>query len=283
MPQFPNVTVDTDEDDNTCVYILRMLAPENRFNADFCAALSAALDWIDADMASASASAEDPGRTDIAHPSAHTRTHAHAHTHSNTEKRRALVTIGTGRFFSNGLDLTHLLSLPRPRDFLSATYEPLMQRMLTLGMPTVAAVNGHAFAAGMILALVHDYRLMRREGRGLWSMNELLIKAAIPAGMLAVLRAKLDRPALLRECIRARRWTAPQALGDRLVDSLVDGDDDAFLLHAVAFARERAVAPKFAPVLHGIKKELYRDASTLLLDPTADVLDPFRFVISARL
>ena len=39
-------------------------------------------------------------------------------------------------------------------------------------VPTIAAVNGHAFAAGFILALACDYRVMT-SGRAWCSMNEV--------------------------------------------------------------------------------------------------------------
>jgi enoyl-CoA hydratase/carnithine racemase len=39
-------------------------------------------------------------------------------------------------------------------------------------VPTIAAINGHAFAAGFILALACDYRVMT-SGRAWCSMNEV--------------------------------------------------------------------------------------------------------------
>ena len=43
---------------------------------------------------------------------------------------------------------------------MSAFFRPLQ-----LPIPTVAAINGHAFGAGMMFAVAHDYRL-QREDRG---------------------------------------------------------------------------------------------------------------------
>lgn len=43
---------------------------------------------------------------------------------------------------------------------------------MTFPLITIAAINGHCFAGGMLLALCCDYRLMTT-GRGWMSMNEV--------------------------------------------------------------------------------------------------------------
>src|SRR4051812_22701693 len=56
-----------------------------------------------------------------------------------------VVTIGAGKFFSNGFDLDYLgsLDLDRIGDFVTRSCR-LLGRILTLPAPTVAAINGHA-------------------------------------------------------------------------------------------------------------------------------------------
>ena len=104
----------------------------------------------------------------------------------------ALVTTGTGKFYSNGLDLGWLLDEGTPEE--RETYIPsvlgIMSRILTFPTITVAAINGHAFGAGAQLSLAHDYRVMRT-GRGYWCMPEIDMQAPLHPGMTAIIQARL--------------------------------------------------------------------------------------------
>lgn len=242
------VNLNTIEEGEYLIFFLKMSAKDNRFNPDFCNSLNSAIDFI--------INEEIP---------------------KQPKQRYSLIITGSGRFFSNGLDLKYLLSTPDPNQFLIKYYEPLIYRFLTLGIPTIALLNGHAFAGGMCLALAQDYRLAPSEGKGLLSMNELLIRASIPAGMLSVLRVKLSTPQILRDCIFARRWTVPQAHKDGIIDEIFP--ESEILNEAIKFAKSKAIDNKYIDVLHSIKVETYREASALLLDPKSDKHDPFRFAL----
>ncbi|KAI8566408.1 hypothetical protein RHMOL_Rhmol02G0037900 [Rhododendron molle] len=55
---------------------------------------------------------------------------------------------------------------------LSELYGPVVADFVSLPMPTIAAVTGHAAAAGLMLPLSHDYVLMRGD-RGVMYLSEL--------------------------------------------------------------------------------------------------------------
>jgi len=70
----------------------------------------------------------------------------------------ALVIVGRRdqeKFFSNGFDYPSVFGDP---GFFSGTFDPLLLHLLTFPIPTVAAINGHCFAAGAMIALACDYR-----------------------------------------------------------------------------------------------------------------------------
>ena len=66
-----------------------------------------------------------------------------------------LVTTGVGKFYSNGLG--HDAGVPGSFEQLISALESILSRVLTSPIPTVAAVNGHAFGAGALFALAHDH------------------------------------------------------------------------------------------------------------------------------
>ncbi|EDV19995.1 Enoyl-CoA delta isomerase 1, peroxisomal [Trichoplax sp. H2] len=167
--------------------IIKMNAGENRFNLSFTQAMNRALDEIEA-------------RSDI----------------------QAVITTSTGKFFSNGLDLDWL-NKQSESTRQKSLYESgvLIGRILTFPIPTVAAINGHAFAAGAILALAHDYRVMRTN-HGWWSLNEVFINRRFAPGWLQVLKDKLSHDGVLRQAMLfGKRFTAEEAVKDNIIDECV--------------------------------------------------------------
>lgn len=76
-----------------------------------------------------------------------------------------ITTSGIGKFYSNGLDLEHANSTP---GFFKESLYALWKRLMTFPMPTVALINGHAFAGGMMLAMcvLHSARRYSPNGQG---------------------------------------------------------------------------------------------------------------------
>ncbi len=116
----------------------------------------------------------------------------------------ALVTTAPGKIFSNGLDLGSLSGSPSSRIAYLAEFQKLLRRVLLFPVPTVAAINGHAFAGGMLLAMAHDYRVMRKD-RGFLCMNEIDMGVALPLGANALLLAKVDHRVLRDVILQGKR------------------------------------------------------------------------------
>ncbi|KAI0249149.1 ClpP/crotonase [Lactifluus subvellereus] len=169
----------------------------------------------------------------------------------------ALVIVGRldqEKFFSNGFDYP---SAVRDPAWFTATYDPLLLYLLTFPIPTVAAINGHCFAAAAILALACDYRVMT-DGtkRHAWMcMNEVDFGAPWPVSIAAITRAKVS--VVRKFALEGHRFTPPEALDAGLVDEIVAGGTQGVLKRAREIAHEKA--PKAREGVWGvIKAELHR-------------------------
>lgn len=137
---------------------------------------------------------------------------------------RALVTTATGKFWSNGLDLDWVGEHPEEVDGYVADVQALFATMLTLPVPTVAAVQGHAFAAGAMLALAHDWRVMRAD-RGFFCLPEVDILIPFTPGMDALIRSKLSPAAAVDAMTTGRRYGGVDALAAGLVTAIAGETD----------------------------------------------------------
>lgn len=209
------------------LWTLDLGTDENRFHPDWMAELNAALDQLEA-------SAEPA----------------------------VLLTRGTGKFFSNGLDLGWLGEHPDQLGAYVDTIHAMFSRILTLPVPTVAAINGHAFGGGAMLAMAHDYRVMRSD-RGFFCFPEADINIPFTPGMNALITAKLTPSAQAASMLTGRRFGGQEALGYGIVEQAVE---EAEVTPAAA-AMVTPLAGKDRTTLGTIKQVLFENAVAKLALP----------------
>ena len=127
------------------------------------------------------------------------------------DEGRPLVLTGVGKFFSNGLDLEWLTEAgPDGSHEMMVVLHRVLAGLLAFPGATVAAVNGHAFGAGAILAAAADMRVMRQD-RGYFCFPEVDLGLPMSDEFDAVLRAKYPPPALLRALLTGARLGGTEA------------------------------------------------------------------------
>jgi enoyl-CoA hydratase/carnithine racemase len=154
-----------------------------------------------------------------------------------TTEPLSIVLTGVGKFFSNGLDLARFGA--NPAEF-AATLEELertVARLMLFPVYTVAALNGHTFAAGALLSCAFDYRVMR-EDRGYWCMNEAEIGLALDDKLWSILEHRVPRATAIVAATTARRFTGPDALAAGIVEATAS--EGELLAHAIEVATRYA-------------------------------------------
>ncbi|WP_150245661.1 enoyl-CoA hydratase-related protein [Nocardiopsis quinghaiensis] len=215
-------TLDRDGD----VFVLDIGDTENRFHPDWIASVNTLLDEVD-----------------------------------RTEGPQALVTTATGKFFTNGLDLDWLMANPDSRADYVISVHALLARILSLPLVTVAAMQGHTFAAGAMLSLAHDFRVMRAD-RGYWCLPEVDINIPFAPGMSALIQSRLTPQTAHEAMVTGRRYGGTDAQAAGIVDHTA-GEGE---VRANAIELARPMAAKAGTTLGTIKTRMYAPALELLQD-----------------
>lgn len=207
------------------VFILTMQGGENRFNRPFVDAMNKALGEVEASAGPA-----------------------------------ALVTVGQDKFYSNGLDLAWMAGDGASEGFgFIKDVIKLLGRFLALPVATAAAMNGHTFAAGAMLALAHDYRVMRAD-RGFFCLPEVDIKIPFAPGMTALIKERFG-PKLLRDTIlTGARIGGGDAAACGIVDASVPADE----VLARAIALVAPLASKDRATMGALKRGMYAETLRIM-------------------
>jgi len=215
------------------VFILTMRSGENRLNRTFIEAVNKALDDVEKSSGPA-----------------------------------ALVTVGgEEKFYSNGLDLAWLAGdgeKERPQ-FVESVLK-FLGRLMAFPVPTVAAINGHAFAAGAMVALAHDFRVMRAD-RGFFCLPEVDINIPIAPGMMALIKSRLSPNVFNYSILTGARVGGIDAKELGIVDEAVPADQ----VLPQAIARAASMANKGRDIYKTLKRSMYAEAIALLESGAIDL------------
>ncbi len=216
------------------VFVLDLGDGENRFTREWMTAITDALDEVDA--------ADGP---------------------------RALLTVATGKFWSNGLDLDWLSAHQDQGGPYIDQVQDLFARYLQTTVPTVAVLQGHTFAAGALLALAHDRRLMRAD-RGFFCLPEVDISIPFAPGMSALIQSKLTPDTAQEAMLTGRRYGGTEALEAGIVTEALP--EDELLPAATEWARSQS--GKAGRTLRTIRRTMYRHVIDQL-GPGTELKIPF--------
>lgn len=209
--------------DHDGVSVLKLSAGENRFNLPFVLELDAALDEI---FATGS----------------------------------PLVITGDGKFFSNGLDLQWIGENNDQSETMFRGLHRLYGRLLIAPVATAAAINGHAFGAGAMLAASCDFRWMRSD-RGYFCFPEIDLGLTMSPGMNALCQTKFSKSALHVAWTTGTRFGAADAARLGFVHGVETEED----LVRVTADRVRPSRGKDGKTMSGLKRQLHETAASTLL------------------
>ena len=187
----------------------------------------------------------------------------------SAEPPAAVVLTGRKGFFSAGVDLklAPTLDAQGQRDMV-ASINRAFAGWYSFPRPVVCAVNGHAIAGGLILALCGDHRIGTEAGE--LGLTELRAGVPYPAVAMAVVRAELSKAAARRLVLGSELIGMEEALELQLLDELAP--EGELVERALARAREMAAAPAetYAKVKRQLRGDVLEAVGSGADDPLAD-------------
>jgi enoyl-CoA hydratase len=166
----------------------------------------------------------------------------------------AAVVIGEGRSFSAGLDLKAIQhSAPEHQEELIEALNRAFLAVYSCPRLVVAAVNGHAIAGGLVLALCCDVRLVADVDLKV-GLAEVRVGVPYPVGAIEVVRNELSPPAARRLVLGGELIGADAAVELGVFDRVVPVT--SLLASALAAARDHHPPVGYAR----IKAQLRRPA-----------------------
>ena len=154
----------------------------------------------------------------------------------------AVIVTAAGKCFSAGLDLKVMPAYDRDQQQdMVMEVNRLFGRLYDLPLPTIAAVNGHAIAGGVILTLACDYRI-GAEGDYKIGLAEMRVGVPYPVAAMAIVQSELSHQAARLMVLTARNLNPRDALSWGVLDELQR--PELLINRAMEVAREMATLPR---------------------------------------
>ncbi len=192
--------------------------------------------------------------------------------------RSVIIASSDPKKWSLGIDLNWFLAAAghpdthsEVRAFLHGLND-MFKRLATFPMPVIAAIGGHAFGDGAIMACACDFRLMRAD-KGYFCFPEVDLSIPFLPGMWAIVQKAIPYPLLEEMALSGRRLGAEELAVRHAITKACQNTealDKESLEFAAGFAKSR-----------GIFAEMKRRMNRPILDAIADE-DP-KYIDSLKL
>ena len=228
------------------VAIITMSNGENRQNLDFAIAMNKAIDEIAADASI----------------------------------QALVLTSSDEKNFSQGVDVAWMGPLFMKRelqpikDFMYRMND-VFKKLILVPMPTIAAINGHAFGNGAIISCACDYRFMRSD-KGFFCFPEVNVGIPLLFGMNAFVKKAIPIQKLVEMQFSGNRYGAPELEKFGIITKACANKDE-LMTESLAFAR---TFQKKRGILGEMKKRMYKDIIEVIdtVDPVVSIEPAFLMI-----
>jgi enoyl-CoA hydratase/carnithine racemase len=182
---------------------------------------------------------------------------------------KGIVLTGEGRFFSSGFSLPIFIDFQKSEEIIAffEEEEDILLDYFTCKKPVVCALNGHAAAMGLILAMASDYRIVKNHPKIKLGMSEIKIGLGLTIAQASIVRFGLDSDRCYRNVMYFGEMVGVDtALEMKMVDEVVEEENLINRAKEVICTWIDTPNRPFIPIKQNLKaetaKKIHRDLKT---------------------
>ncbi|MCD4742581.1 MAG: enoyl-CoA hydratase/isomerase family protein [Desulfobacteraceae bacterium] len=159
---------------------------------------------------------------------------------TDTEIYSIIITSSDEKNFCQGIDIDWLMEKYEKKDFKSMkaflyAMNDVFKRLLLMPVPVIAAINGHAFGNGAMLACACDFRFMKKD-RGYFCFPEVDINIPFLPGMIAFVRKAIPEYKFNELKLTGKKVSAQELFEHHVIEKASD-NQAALMMDALSFAK----------------------------------------------
>ena len=198
---------------------------------------------------------------------------------ADPEIHAVVLTSSDEKNFSQGVDVEWVGTKLNEKDFESVKafmygMNDLFKRLLLIPMPVIAAINGHAFGNGAMLACACDFRFMKRD-RGYFCFPEVDISIPFLPGMIAFVRKAIPEYKFNELKLTGKRVGADELEKHHIIEK-ASADLDELNQDAMAFALS---FKKKRGIFGEHKKRMHKAVVTVIEDEDPEFIEGLKLFV----
>lgn len=160
---------------------------------------------------------------------------------ANKDIKSLIITSDDEKNWSQGIDVPWFLGLIQKQDFAPLqtflhTMDQVYEKLMSFPIPVIAAINGHTFGNGCVLAAACDFRVMRCD-KGYVCFPEVDLGIPFLPGLVDVILKAFPQKTFNQMILTGKKYTADEMHQLGVIEFLSD-DQESLKNHAINFAKE---------------------------------------------
>lgn len=158
----------------------------------------------------------------------------------NTSCKALVITSNDEKCFSLGIDTDWLMPAMKAQQFdeikaFMHSMDDVFKTLLLFPLPVIAAINGHAFGNGAILACACDFRFMRSD-KGFFCFPEVDLSIPFLPGMIEFVKKAMPYYRFNEMKLSGRRVSGTELEQDHVIEKAYDSQE-ALMHGAIEYAK----------------------------------------------